>query len=124
MTRVHGRMAIEAARVGGIAAIVLLVSLAASGSPRAQVQAPMNEDRCKALMEIVGGITMEFAGQISTDFIGDLQRKIGMDGKCDGPDEYRIWPNTRDREALGRIRQLLTAWDICNKEPAREECKQ
>jgi hypothetical protein len=122
MARVHGRMAIEAARVGGIAAAALLVSLAASGTPR--TQAPMNEDRCKALMEIVGGITMEFAGQISTDFIGDLQRKIGMEGKCDGPDEYRIWPNTRDREAPGRIRQLLTAWDICNKEPAREECKQ
>ncbi len=60
----------------------------------------------------------------AADFISDLQRKVGTDGKCDGPDEYRIWPNTKDREALGRIRQLLTAWDICQKEPAREECKQ
>jgi hypothetical protein len=122
MARVHGRMAIEAARLAGFAAIALLVGLATSGAPRAQ--APMNEARCKALMEIVGGITFEYAGQISSDFIGDLQRKIGADGRCDGPDEYRIWPNTKDREALGRIRQLLTAWDICNKEPAREECKQ
>jgi hypothetical protein len=111
-------------RKGGIAAAAvaaLVVGLAASGAPRAQTT--MNEERCKTLMEIVAGVTLEFAGQISTDFIEDLQRKVGSSGKCDGPDQYRIWPNTKDREALGRIRQLLTAWDICQKEPAREECK-
>ena len=99
----------------------LLAGLSASGAPRAQ--APMSEARCKTLMTIVAGITMEYAGQISSDFISDLQRKVGTDGKCDGPDEYRIWSNTKDREALGRIRQMLTAWDICQKEPTREECK-
>ncbi len=52
-------------------------------------------------MTIVAGITMEYGGQISADFISDLQRKVGTEGKCDGPDEYRLWPNTKDREALG-----------------------
>lgn len=102
------------------AAAVVLVGLAPSA---ARAQTTMSEERCKTLMEIVAGMTLEYAGQISADFIEDLQRKVGTDGKCDGPDQYRVWPNTKDREALGRIRQLLTAWDICQKEPAREECK-
>jgi hypothetical protein len=110
-------------KAGAAAAAVaaLIVGLAAGGAPQAQTT--MNEARCKTLMEIVAGVTLEYAGQISADFIEDLQRKVGTDGKCDGPDQYRIWPNTKDREALGRIRQLLTAWDICQREPAREECK-
>jgi hypothetical protein len=110
-----------AAGIAAAAVAALLLGLAAGGSARAQ--APMSEARCKTLMEIVTGISLEYAGQISSDLISDLQRKIGKDGKCDGPDEYRVWPNTKDREALGRIRQLLSAWDICQKDPAREECK-
>jgi hypothetical protein len=104
----------------GVAA--LLVGLAFGGALRAQTT--MSEERCKKVMEIVAGITLEYHGQISSDFITDLQRKVGTDGKCDGPDEYRLWPNTKDREALARIRQMLTAWDICQKDPAREGCKQ
>ena len=49
---------------------VLVAGLAASGAPRAQ--APMNEARCKTLMTIITGITMEYAGQISSDFLSDL----------------------------------------------------
>ena len=104
-----------------IGAAASAVALALGGSLHAQGTMP--EERCKTLMTIVTGITLEFSGQISSDFISDLQKKIGTDGKCDGPDEYRIWPNTKDREALGRIRQMLTAWDICQKEPSREGCK-
>jgi len=90
----------------------------------AHAQTTMSLERCKTLMSIVSGISLEYAGQISADFITDLQAKIGTDGKCDGPDQYRVWPNTKDREALGRIRQMLTAWDICQKEPSREGCKE
>jgi hypothetical protein len=88
-----------------------------------QAQAPMPEERCLAVMTIVAGIIHEYQGRISTDLISDLQRKVGTEGKCDGPDEYRVSPNTKDREALGRIRQLLSAWDICKREPNREGCK-
>ena len=88
-----------------------------------QAQGTMSEERCKALMSIVAGISLEYQGQISVDLISDLQKKVGDNGKCDGPDEYRLWPNTKDREALGRIRQLLTVWDICQREPSREGCK-
>ena len=63
----------------------------------------MSEERCKALMSIVSGVIGEYQGQISTNLISDLQRKVGPEGKCDGPDEYRVAPNTKDREALGRI---------------------
>ena len=84
---------------------------------------PMPEERCQAVMTIVAGIIHEYHGQISADLISDLQRKVGTEGKCDGPDEYRVSPNTKDREALGRIRQLLSVWDICKKEPNREGCK-
>jgi hypothetical protein len=103
------------------AAVAFLVGLTSSGASWAQT--PMSEARCKTLMEIIAGITIEYAGQISSDLISDLQRKVGTDGKCDGPDEYRVWSNTKDREALGRIRQMLSAWDICQREPTREECK-
>jgi hypothetical protein len=107
---------------GWRAAAALLSGIAFGGEARAQAP-PMSEARCKALMDIVTGITLEYSGQISTDFIEDLQRKVGTEGKCDGPDQYRVWPNTKDREVLGRIRRMLTAWEICQREPAREECK-
>jgi hypothetical protein len=74
-------------------------------------------------MSIVTGVIHEYHGQISADLISDLQRKVGTDGKCDGPDEYRVWPNTKDREALGRIRQLLSVWDACKRDPALEGCQ-
>jgi hypothetical protein len=93
-----------------------------SASAEARAQAPCRE-RCLAVLTIVAGIIHEYQGQISTDLISDLQRKVGIEGKCDGPDEYRVSPNTKDREALGRIRQLLSAWDICKREPNREGCK-
>jgi len=99
----------------------LALALGLGGVSRAQ--GTMSEERCQALMSIVGGIALEYQGQISTDFIGDLQKKIGENEKCDGPDQYRLWPNTKDREALGRIRQLLTVWDTCQKEPNQEGCK-
>ena len=89
----------------------------------AQAQGTMPEERCKAVMTIVTGVIHEYHGQISTNLISDLQRKVGPEGKCDGPDEYRVAPNTKDREALGRIRQLVSVWDICKKEPDREGCK-
>ena len=101
-------------------AAALLATLGLGGT--LQAQGTMSEERCKTLMSIVTGVTLEYSGQISADFINDLQKKVGTDGKCDGPDEYRLWPNTKDREALGRIRQMLTAWDICQKEPSREGC--
>lgn len=106
---------------GGLGAATLVAALVLSGTVEAQGTMP--EERCKTLMTIVTGVTLEYHGQISADFINDLQKKIGTDGKCDGPDEYRLWPNTKDREALGRIRTMLTAWDICQKEPSREGCK-
>ena len=104
-----------------LGALALAVGLGLGGG--LQAQAPMAEDRCQAVMTIVAGIIHEYHGQISADLISDLQRKVGTEGKCDGPDEYRVSPNTKDREALGRIRQLLSAWDICKREPGREGCK-
>jgi hypothetical protein len=104
-------------RLGAAAAALAL------GGAAAQAQGTMAEERCKTLMSIVSGISIEYAGQISADLISDLQRKIGTDGKCDGPDEYRVWPNTKDREALQRIRTMISAWDTCKKDPAREGCK-
>ena len=88
----------------------------------AQAQGAMAEERCKTIMVIISGVVQEYGGQISTDLISDLQRKIGTDGKCDGPDEYRVWPNTKDKEALGRIRQLIAVWDACKKDSGREGC--
>lgn len=120
----------HAARRAGTGPAAVLAGLLCSlvwslaGSAAAEAQSPMPEERCKTLMTIITGVTLEYAGQISSDFVSDLQRKVGTEGKCDGPDEYRIWPNTKDREALGRIRQLLMTWDICQKEPAREGCKE
>jgi len=104
----------------GVATLAIGLGLGSAS----QAQGTMSEERCKTLMTIVSGITFEYQGQISADFISDLQKKVGSDGKCDGPDEYRVWPNTKDREALGRIRQLLSAWDLCQKDPSREGCKQ
>jgi hypothetical protein len=75
-------------------------------------------------MSIVAGTIHEYHGQISADLISDLQKKIGTEGKCDGPDEYRVWPNTKDREALGRIRQLIAVWDACRKDPKRDGCRE
>lgn len=112
----------QAARRAGPGLAAVLASLVWSAA--AEAQSPMHEERCKTLMTIITGVTLEYAGQISSDFVSDLQRKVGAEGKCDGPDEYRVWPNMKDREALGRIRQLLTAWDICQKEPNREGCKE
>jgi hypothetical protein len=100
-----------------------VLALGAGGAAQAQAQLTMAEERCKAIMSIVSGVTLEYAGQISSDLISDLQRKIGTDGKCDGPDEYRVWPNTKDREVLQRIRIMLSAWDACKKDPDREGCK-
>jgi hypothetical protein len=104
----------------GIAAAALAVACIPTGG----VQAQMSEARCKVVMTIVVGVIHEYQGQISTDLISDLQRKVGEHGKCDGPDEYRVRPDTKDREALGRIRMLISAWDICQKEPNREGCQQ
>jgi hypothetical protein len=111
----------RAARRRSLGALTLAVCLGLGGAPQAQAQ--MSEERCQAVMTIVAGIIHEYHGQISVDLISDLQRKVGAEGKCDGPDEYRVSPNTKDREALGRIRQLLSAWDICKREPGREGCK-
>jgi hypothetical protein len=124
MTVTIGRMemAVRAARRGTLGAVALF-AFGLAGGDAAPAQGTMSEERCKTVMKIVGGLTLEYAGQISTDFISDLQKKIGTEGKCDGPDEYRVWPNTKDREVLGRIRQMLTAWDICQKEPSREGCQ-
>jgi hypothetical protein len=100
--------------------LALAIGLGIGGGSQAQ---KMTEERCQAVMTIVAGIIHEYHGQISADLISDLQRKVGAEGKCDGPDEYRVSPNTKDREALGRIRQLLSVWDICKKDPNREGCK-
>ncbi len=116
-------MAVRAARRGKLGAVAVF-AFGLAGADAVQAQGTMSEERCKTLMKIVGGITLEYAGQISADFISDLQEKIGTEGKCDGPDQYRVWPNTKDREGLGRIRQMLTAWDMCQKEPSLEGCKQ
>jgi hypothetical protein len=104
----------------GVATVAFALGLGGT----AQAQTTMTEERCTAIMSIVAGTIHEYHGQISTDLITDLQKKIGTEGKCDGPDEYRVWPNTKDREALQRIRQLIATWDICKREPAREGCKQ
>ena len=112
----------RAARRGKLGAMALLLGLGLGGALEAQ--GTMSEERCKTLMKIVGGITLEYAGQISADFISDLRTKIGAEAKCDGPDQYRLWPNTKDREVLGRIRQMLTAWDTCQKDPSLDGCKQ
>ena len=106
-----------------LGAATLAAALGLGGASQAQAPATMAEDRCRALMSIVSGVVGEFQGQISADLISDLQKKVGTEGKCDGPDEYRVWPNTKDREALGRIRMLLSAWDGCKKEPDRDGCK-
>jgi hypothetical protein len=106
-----------------LGALTLAAGLGLGLGGSLQAQAPMSEERCQAVMTIVAGIIHEYHGQISVDLISDLQRKVGTEGKCDGPDEYRVSPNTKDREALGRIRQLLAVWDICKREPNREGCK-
>ena len=106
---------------GKLGPVTLVIALGLGGG--LQAQGTMPEERCQAVMSIVAGIVHEYHGQISTDLISDLQKKIGTEGKCDGPDQYRVWPNTKDREALGRIRQMMSAWDICQKEPNREGCK-
>ena len=106
-----------------LGAATLAAALGLGGVSQAQAPGTMAEDRCRALMSIVSGVVGEFQGQISADLISDLQKKVGTEGKCDGPDEYRVWPNTKDREALGRIRMLLSAWDGCKKEPDRDGCK-
>ena len=111
----------RAAMRRGLGALTLAVGLGLGGALEAQT--PMPQERCQAVMTIVAGVIHEYHGQISADLISDLQRKVGAEGKCDGPDEYRVSPNTKDREALGRIRQLLAVWDICKKEPNREGCK-
>jgi hypothetical protein len=113
----------QPASMAGLCAGMALMVHGAVGAAEAQAQLTIAEERCKTLMTIVAGITLEYAGQISSDLISDLQRKIGTEGKCDGPDEYRVWPNTRDREVLQRIRSMLAAWDACKKDPAREGCK-
>lgn len=105
-----------------LGAAALAIGLGA-GSAGGQVQG-MSEERCKAIMSIVAGTIHEYHGQISADLISDLQKKIGTEGKCDGPDEYRVWPNTKDREALGRIRQLIAVWDACRKDPKRDGCRE
>ena len=110
----------QAAMCWRLGVLTLAVGLGIGGGLQAQ---GMPEERCQAVMTIVAGIIHEYHGQISADLISDLQRKVGTEGKCDGPDEYRVSPNTKDREALGRIRQLLSAWDICKREPNREGCK-
>jgi hypothetical protein len=111
----------RAAICRSLRAVTLIVALGVGSTLHAQ--GTMSEERCKAVMSIIVGTIHEYHGQISTDLIKDLQRKIGEEGKCDGPDEYRVWPNTKDREALGRIRQLISAWDICKKEPERKDCQ-
>jgi hypothetical protein len=104
--------------LGGLA---LVAALAPGGG--LQAQGAMAEERCMAIMKIVSGVIGQYQGQISADLISDLQRKVGTEGKCDGPDEYRVWPNTKDREALGQIRQLIAAWEVCRKDPSRADCK-
>jgi hypothetical protein len=114
---------IHAAVRGSLCAVGLAFALGFGLGGPAQAQGAMLEERCKTIMTIVAGIVHEYHGQISADLISDLQKKIGTEGKCDGPDEYRVWPNTKDKEALSRIRQLIAVWDACKKDPAREGCK-
>jgi hypothetical protein len=109
------------ARLGAAGAIALALATSLASAPEAQ-DTPA-EERCLAIMSIVSGIVDEYHGRISSDLIADLQKKIGTEGKCDGPDEYRVWPNMKDREALGRIRSLISAWDACKRDPAQEACK-
>jgi hypothetical protein len=116
-----GRTVMRVAMYARLGAATMAVLLGLGGASRAQ-ETPA-EERCKTLMTIVSGILVEYAGQVSADLISDLQRKIGTEGKCDGPDEYRVWPNTKDREVLGRIRMLISVWDACKKDPSREGCK-
>jgi hypothetical protein len=125
MPRAAGRegAALPVAARAKLGAVAIALALGSAGGAAAQAQAPMSEERCKAIMTIVSGVVYEYRGQISTDFISDLQKKIGSNGKCDGPDEYRLWPNTKDREALGRIRTILSTWDACQREPSQEGCK-
>jgi hypothetical protein len=103
-----------------IAAAALALGLGLAEAPQAQ-PTPADE-RCRAIISMIGGLIIEYRGQISTDLIADLQRKVGDYGRCDGPDEYRVWPNTKDREVLGRLRTMIAAWDACRKDPAREGC--
>jgi hypothetical protein len=111
------------ATLAALSGATLALAAGLSGAASAQGTAPA-EERCLAIMKIVSGVVTDYTGQISTDLIADLQKKIGEDGKCDGPDQYRIWPNTKDREALNRIRQLIAVWDACKKDPAHEGCKE
>jgi len=113
--------AMRVAVCGRLGAAAMAVLLGLGGA--AQAQETLAEERCKTLMSIVSGLLVEYSGQVSSDLISDLQKKIGTEGKCDGPDEYRVWPNTKDREVLGRIRMLISAWDACKKDPSREGCK-
>jgi hypothetical protein len=115
-----GSMMREARRIA-VAATTLAIGLGLGGPLRAQ-PTPV-EERCKAIMSIISGVIIEYRGQVSTDLISDLQRKVGEHGRCDGPDEYRVWPNTKDREVLGRIRGMISAWDTCRKDPTREGCE-
>ena len=104
-----------------LGAAACAIALGLGGGLQAQQTAA--EERCKVLMTVVTGVIHEYHGQISADLISDLQRKVGTDGKCNGPDEYRVWPNTKDREALARIRKIISAWDICKRDSARKGCE-
>jgi hypothetical protein len=110
------------AGLGMAAAAALALGLDLGGPVRAQPTPA--EERCRAIISMIGGLVIEYRDQISADLIADLQRKVGDSGKCDGPDEYRVWPNTKDREVLGRLRTMIAAWDTCRRDPAREGCPQ
>jgi len=100
----------------------LALAIGLGGAVNAQDISPA-EERCRAVMKIIAGVISDYSGQISTDLIEDLRRKVGEKMMCDGPDQYRTWPNTKDREALHRIGQLIRVWDTCKKEPKREGCE-
>jgi hypothetical protein len=111
------------ATLAALRGTALALATGLGGALEAQETSPA-EERCRAVMKIVSGVVTDYTGQISADLIADLQRKIGEDGKCNGPDQYRIWPNTKDREALNRIGQLIRVWDACKKDPVHEGCKE
>ena len=78
----------------------------------------MTEERCKTLMTIVAGIIARVSpARSAPTSSATCSRRSAPTASATGPTNTGVWPNTKDREALGRIRQLLTAWDICQKEP-------
>jgi hypothetical protein len=111
-------------RTGLAAAAAAALALGLGVGEAVRAQPTPAEARCRAIISMIGGLIIEYRGQISTDLIADLQRKVGDHGRCDGPDEYRVWPNTKDREVLGRLRTMIAAWEACRKDPAREGCTQ